>query len=166
MTAGFPTDSADNAIQFNIVGAGEERERKFIPLGKLPNEIHSPLLWQGLYRQQWRRRESLGHHDALERRRKLHRQPTLVAIGPSTSFGTAEVWNERAEVDALLQYVALCGRTVTGWADEAKILVNGRRESAAITGTFARVEREWKQGDSVEIAFPQLLLESANYNKL
>ena len=43
---------------------------------------------------------------------------------------------------------------VPSWADGAEILVNGRRESVSKAGTFARVEREWKQGDIVEISFP------------
>lgn len=40
------------------------------------------------------------------------------------------------------------------WAEGAEILVNGRRESVAGTSTFARVEREWKQGDIVQLTFP------------
>lgn len=42
------------------------------------------------------------------------------------------------------------------WADDARILVNGKPISgpAPLAGTFARVERTWKSGDSVEIDFP------------
>jgi DUF1680 family protein len=40
------------------------------------------------------------------------------------------------------------------WAEDAEILVNRRRERAPRAGTFARIEREWKRGDVVEITFP------------
>ncbi|MBW8748689.1 MAG: glycoside hydrolase family 127 protein [Acidobacteria bacterium] len=43
---------------------------------------------------------------------------------------------------------------VPGWAEGAEILVNGHKENAPKAGTFARVEREWKQGDVVTINFP------------
>lgn len=43
---------------------------------------------------------------------------------------------------------------VPGWAEGAEIAVNGRKENAPKAGTFARVEREWKQGDVVTITFP------------
>jgi len=42
---------------------------------------------------------------------------------------------------------------IPNWAESAEILVNGRQESATKAGAFARVEREWKQGDVVEIIF-------------
>ena len=40
------------------------------------------------------------------------------------------------------------------WANDAEILVNSRHESVMKADGFARVEREWKQGDIVEINFP------------
>jgi uncharacterized protein len=40
------------------------------------------------------------------------------------------------------------------WANDAEVRVNHRRESAMKAGGFAQVEREWKQGDIVEITFP------------
>jgi hypothetical protein len=40
------------------------------------------------------------------------------------------------------------------WAAHALILVNGRQESVATAGKFARLEREWNKGDIVEITFP------------
>jgi len=43
---------------------------------------------------------------------------------------------------------------VPGWAEGAEIAVNGRKENAPKAGTFARVEREWKQGDVVTLTFP------------
>lgn len=43
---------------------------------------------------------------------------------------------------------------IPGWADDAEILVNGRKESVARAGAFARVEREWKREDIVEITLP------------
>jgi len=43
---------------------------------------------------------------------------------------------------------------IPGWADGAEILVNGRSESSVRAGAFARVEREWKQGDTIKLSFP------------
>lgn len=43
---------------------------------------------------------------------------------------------------------------VPAWAENTAIRVNGRREIVTRAGEFARVEREWKQGDVVEITFP------------
>jgi hypothetical protein len=40
------------------------------------------------------------------------------------------------------------------WADGAEILVNGLRQKAPQVGAFARVEREWQQGDIVTLTFP------------
>jgi uncharacterized protein len=40
------------------------------------------------------------------------------------------------------------------WANNPEILVNGRQESATKVDGFAKVEREWKQGDIVQITFP------------
>ena len=43
---------------------------------------------------------------------------------------------------------------IPGWAEEAEILLNGERQPAGKAGAFARVEREWKQGDTIQITFP------------
>jgi DUF1680 family protein len=45
---------------------------------------------------------------------------------------------------------------IPAWARNAEIRVNGHRQDIVAAGSFARVEREWKQGDSVEITFPML----------
>jgi len=42
---------------------------------------------------------------------------------------------------------------IPAWAEGASVAVNGKRETAP-TGTFARVEREWKSGDRIEIELP------------
>lgn len=42
---------------------------------------------------------------------------------------------------------------IPAWAEGASVSVNGKRQSAA-AGTFARVEREWKSGDRVELELP------------
>ncbi len=42
---------------------------------------------------------------------------------------------------------------IPAWAEGASIAVNGKRQAAA-PGTFARVEREWKNGDRVELELP------------
>ena len=43
---------------------------------------------------------------------------------------------------------------IPSWAEDAEILVNSQRESAARAGAFAQVEREWRRGDIVEITLP------------
>ena len=42
---------------------------------------------------------------------------------------------------------------IPAWADKASISVNGKRE-AAQAGSFARVERQWKNGDRIELELP------------
>ena len=43
---------------------------------------------------------------------------------------------------------------IPGWADGTTIDVNGQPTPAGAPGSFARIERIWKQGDRVEIRFP------------
>jgi hypothetical protein len=43
---------------------------------------------------------------------------------------------------------------IPAWAAGTTILVNGQTEPAPQPGSFARVERTWRSGDRVEIAFP------------
>jgi uncharacterized protein len=50
------------------------------------------------------------------------------------------------------------------WAENAEIRVNGRKESEAKAGSFARIEREWKQGDNVEANFPMQPRVVAGFN--
>jgi hypothetical protein len=42
---------------------------------------------------------------------------------------------------------------IPAWAEGASVSVNGKRESVA-AATFARVQREWKNGDRVEVELP------------
>jgi DUF1680 family protein len=42
---------------------------------------------------------------------------------------------------------------IPAWAEGASIAVNGKREAAA-TGTFARIQREWKSGDRIDLDLP------------
>jgi len=42
---------------------------------------------------------------------------------------------------------------IPAWAEGASVAVNGKRE-AAPAGSFARVEREWKTGDRIELELP------------
>jgi DUF1680 family protein len=51
------------------------------------------------------------------------------------------------------------------WADGAEVRVNGRMEGSAQSGSFARVEREWKQGDIVELNFPMQPRVIAGFNE-
>ena len=43
---------------------------------------------------------------------------------------------------------------IPAWAAGTTILVNGQTEPAPQPGSFARVERTWRYGDRVEVAFP------------
>jgi DUF1680 family protein len=44
---------------------------------------------------------------------------------------------------------------VPAWAEGAKVLVNGKAQSVALTpGTYAEVNRSWKAGDKVELTLP------------
>jgi uncharacterized protein len=42
---------------------------------------------------------------------------------------------------------------IPAWAEGASVSVNGKRESAT-SGSFARVTREWKSGDRIELELP------------
>ena len=42
---------------------------------------------------------------------------------------------------------------IPGWAEKASFAVNGKQE-AAQAGTFARVERKWKNGDRIDLELP------------
>ncbi|UOQ51126.1 aceric acid hydrolase [Hymenobacter cellulosivorans] len=44
---------------------------------------------------------------------------------------------------------------IPGWAEGAKVLVNGKAQSVALTpGTYAEINRAWKSGDKVELTLP------------
>lgn len=43
---------------------------------------------------------------------------------------------------------------IPSWAAGATIMVNGKPESSPQPGSFARIERNWKSGDRVEMSFP------------
>jgi hypothetical protein len=45
---------------------------------------------------------------------------------------------------------------IPAWAAGATIMVNGEAAPAPVPGSFARIDRRWKQGDRVEIAFPMV----------
>ena len=42
---------------------------------------------------------------------------------------------------------------IPAWAEGASIAVNGKRETAS-AGSFARVQRKWKNGDRIELELP------------
>jgi DUF1680 family protein len=42
---------------------------------------------------------------------------------------------------------------IPAWAEGAAITVNGKREAAS-AGSFARLQREWKSGDRIEVELP------------
>ena len=42
---------------------------------------------------------------------------------------------------------------IPAWAEQASVSVNGKREAASV-GSFARVERQWQDGDRIELELP------------
>jgi hypothetical protein len=42
---------------------------------------------------------------------------------------------------------------IPAWAEGASVAVNGKREAAA-AGSFARLQREWKNGDRIDLELP------------
>ncbi|MDZ7637174.1 MAG: glycoside hydrolase family 127 protein [Bryobacterales bacterium] len=54
---------------------------------------------------------------------------------------------------------------IPGWAEGASVKVNGQTLGEVKPGTFARLEREWKRGDEVAIAFPMPLRTSKWFNQ-
>jgi uncharacterized protein len=42
---------------------------------------------------------------------------------------------------------------IPGWAQNASVAVNGKREAAS-AGSFARIERQWKNGDRIDVELP------------
>jgi len=51
---------------------------------------------------------------------------------------------------------------IPAWAEKASVSVNGKPEAAA-AGSFARIEREWKNGDRIELELPMTTrLEAVN----
>ncbi len=43
---------------------------------------------------------------------------------------------------------------VPGWCDRARLTLNGQPQPAPAAGTYARLEREWRTGDRVELVLP------------
>jgi uncharacterized protein len=53
---------------------------------------------------------------------------------------------------------------VPGWAQGARILVNGQETGNPQPGSYARIEREWRKGDKVEITFPMKVRTVPGFN--
>jgi hypothetical protein len=54
---------------------------------------------------------------------------------------------------------------VPGWAAGATVAVNGTPVQAVVAGSFARIEREWREGDRVELRFPMAVRLTRWYNQ-
>lgn len=54
---------------------------------------------------------------------------------------------------------------IPGWAANARIRVNGRNEPGVQAGSFHRVQRVWKPGDTVTLHFPMPVRASRHYNR-
>jgi glycosyl hydrolase family 127 (putative beta-L-arabinofuranosidase) len=53
---------------------------------------------------------------------------------------------------------------IPAWAQGAIVLVNGKALGDVKTGTFQRIQREWKKGDRLELTFPMVPRVSRWYN--
>jgi hypothetical protein len=53
---------------------------------------------------------------------------------------------------------------IPAWADEPAILVNGQQAAGTREAGFAKIDRNWKAGDVVELRFPMLPRVSRGYN--
>ena len=53
---------------------------------------------------------------------------------------------------------------VPGWAEGARVTVNGQAASGVTPGEYYRLDREWKTGDRVELHFPMGVRTSTWYN--
>ena len=53
---------------------------------------------------------------------------------------------------------------IPAWAAGATLRVNGEPQPSARAGSFARLERTWRAGDRVEIAFPMNPRVSRGFN--
>jgi hypothetical protein len=54
---------------------------------------------------------------------------------------------------------------IPAWAAGATVTVNGTAVPAIVAGNFARIEREWKEGDRVELRFPMAARLTRWYNQ-
>jgi DUF1680 family protein len=52
---------------------------------------------------------------------------------------------------------------IPAWAKDAKISVEGKLIEGVKAGTFHTIEREWREGDTVEVVFPMALRTSRHY---
>lgn len=53
---------------------------------------------------------------------------------------------------------------IPGWSGGARVVVNGQDSTGVKAGEFYRIEREWKNGDRVELRFPMPVRTSTWYN--
>ncbi len=78
---------------------------------------------------------------------------TPVRVRVETEYPFRETAAVRVDPARAMRFPLLL--RVPGWAEGATVRVNGRDAGvAAVAGTFARVEREWRAGDVVEVRFP------------
>ncbi|MEJ7678595.1 MAG: hypothetical protein WKG06_12195 [Segetibacter sp.] len=47
---------------------------------------------------------------------------------------------------------------IPGWCDKANVMVNGKVTNTSLKpGSYARIEKKWKQGDVIELVLPMQL---------
>lgn len=83
---------------------------------------------------------------------RAHLRNTAVTITEDTEYPfRGEI---RLSVEAAAPVAFPLHLRIPGWAEGAAIRINGRLEPAPAAGSFARVERVWRSGDSVTIELP------------
>ena len=53
---------------------------------------------------------------------------------------------------------------IPGWAEQARVSVNGKAQTGVRAGAFYRIDRTWKPGDRVELVFPMRVRTSRWYH--
>ena len=89
-------------------------------------------------------------------------QGTRVRITQATEYPFRESIQLKVEPEKTVKFPLVL--RIPGWASTAAISVNGKRAAGVTAGTFYRIDREWKEGDRVEIRFPMELRTSRWYN--
>ena len=102
-----------------------------------------------------------------------------IAYGPSevstlVKGGTSVTISEQTEYpfrDTVMLSLKLAGAAtfplvlrIPGWANSASVAVNGHAQSGVTPGQFLRLEREWRDGDRVELRFPMSVRTSTWYH--
>ncbi len=87
---------------------------------------------------------------------------SAVKITETTDYPFRETVSLRVETAQPAKFPLVL--RIPGWANGATVGVNGTQLEGVTPGEFYRVEREWKNGDAVELRFPMRVVTSTWYN--